>query len=174
MNASGHFADLLMVIDSFKRGDYWAAVGRLLATLNAFVNGSQGAGPGPLLAAGPGGVAASRFSVGGQPSGEDWDSVLGELEGMASAAESRGDGLKVSAPNPDASRVDSVAAGFSNVALIALIKLVLEIFSQFRTKPQASAEGENGAASEPAKKTPVTSQGGNKTASTLPASTGGK
>jgi hypothetical protein len=144
MNGSLHFADLVMILDSFKRGDYWAAAGRAIATINSFFNGPGplAAGPGPMSATAMAGVGGARFAVGGSPSQEDWDNVLSELEGVQGVADGAGDGM-LAGPNPDPTRLDNPQAGISPAAISMIVQLLLEVFRGFRNRGVQGEQGES-------------------------------
>lgn len=149
MNGSLYFADLVMILDSLKHGDYWSAVARAVATLNGFING-QNTGP-TTFAVGAGARATApasgttgmaRFAAVGTPSPEDWDAVLSELEGYTQSGLSSGEGQQVQAPNPDPTRIDSPSTGIDFASVVAIIDIVIKMFQKFRERWNTSETGE--------------------------------
>lgn len=127
MNTSMQFADLVSILDSYRRGDYWAAVSRAVALINSVLNPTVGS---TLAVVPASGLGTTRFAVAGEPAAEDWDSVLSELESTTDGVESFNGNL--SAPNPDQSRLDSQAVSISPTAVIFIFKTLLELFSKYR------------------------------------------
>lgn len=134
--ASGalHYADLVAIVDSLRRGDYWSAAARAVSTLQSFLAPASGGGPVALATAGP------VVSFGGDVSPRQWDAVLSDLEGEVGRVQ--GD-AQVSAPGGDMTRVDSPAAAINGRVVLQLVDILIQLFQRYRGAPQGAQGGED-------------------------------